>query len=114
MIINPGWRPNKWKWVSFVLLVNLIGGAIWFALSYPVVTPIHKLIDPTDGKTEVYPGKYEIRLPFDIKNLDVEDPRSFEIHLEPGEENTIYVVVKRTGETGLGFQIELRPKIAVE
>ena len=74
------------------------------------IESIGTLHDPLNNTTQVTPGKYEVTLPFTLKNL-THDPTVYNVRLEPGQENTIFVVIYEIGQGSL--QVQLMPKIEI-
>jgi len=64
----------------------------------------------SDGKINVDPGKYELVLPFEIENISL-DSHVLTVRLEPGQSGTVNVLIKRTQQGQIQF--ELAPRIEI-
>lgn len=73
----------------------------------PEVTAIGEL---QSESTEVTPGKYELKLPFDVKNVGVTES-VLEIRLEPGESGRVEMIVEEISEGNV--KVRLAPGVVI-
>lgn len=96
--------------IYIVMAIGMIGTIVMVVLWTRIDTPEveSRGVLNIDGRTEIEPGVWSIKIPFELRNVSL-DENVYTIRLEPGESGDIIVKIKEQGQGQV--QVELATRV---